>query len=144
MSRALVIGIGVSSNGDDGAGPAVAANMRRIGLDVLVHDGQGGDLSGLWLDYDRVVLISATHSGTPAGTVRVFDGIAADLPEAAFPKSMAPDLVADLAKARKAGRLPKLLALVGIESGGRSGGELMSPEVEAAVPLAMAEVERFL
>jgi hydrogenase maturation protease len=145
MKHRLVIGIGDPSQGDAGAGPVVAAHMRRIGLAVLTHDGEGRNLMESWAGYNRVVLVSVTRSGIAPGTVRTFNVIASDLPTSLFPRcAHAIGPAEAIETARVQGRLPKMLALVGIEGMAFSEGGQLSAAVEAAVPLAMAEVERFL
>jgi hydrogenase maturation protease len=139
----LIIGIGHAFRRDDGIGPAVAEACRRDGLEILIHHGEGMDLMERWSGRDRVVLVDATVSGAPPGTVRVWDASAADLPSGLFPKgSHVIGPAEGIRMARLLGRLPESLWVVGVEGADFSAGVELTDLVAAALPEAVAAVER--
>lgn len=140
--RVRILGIGTPF-GDDAVGPRVVERLTRAGglprgvearscrrpLDLIdwVHDA------------DAAVLVDATRSGLPAGSVHE---PAVDALEEARPVSSHGLGVREaLAMARALGRAPKRLAIVGIEASSLTGDGL-SPEVEAALDEAAARVLR--
>ena len=136
----LIIGIGHPFRRDDGLGPTLAEAVGG-----LVHHGEGMDLMERWAGQDRVVLIDATCSGEPAGTIRVFDAAAADLPSGLFPKgSHLIGPAEGIAMARLLGRLPAWLMVLGVEGADFSTGQGFSPAVAAAMPAARAELDRLI
>jgi len=141
----LAIGIGHPFRRDDGIGPAVAEALSLPGVEILIHHGEGTDLMARWQDRDQVVAIDATVSGAPAGTLRVWDAVAAPLPAGLFPKgSHQFGLAEAIELSRLLGRLPAALTVIGIEGGDFSAGQGLTPTVAAALPDAVAEVERAL
>lgn len=142
----LVIGIGHPYRRDDSVGPRVAEDIAALGLadlTVLVHHGEGSDLMERWSGYSRVVVIDATASGAAPGTVRHWDAVAAPLPAGLFPKGSHVFGVAEgIELARRLGRLPALIDVVGIEGADFSAGEGLSPLVDAATATARATVLR--
>ncbi len=136
----LVIGIGHPYRRDDGIGPAVAEAVGG-----LAHHGEGMDLMERWSGCDRLVLVDATCSGAAPGAILVFDASTADLPTGLLPKgSHVIGPAEGIAMARLLGRLPPAVWVVGVEGADFSPGEGFSPAVAAALPLAVAEVERLL
>lgn len=145
MTDRLIIGIGNPAKRDDGVGPAVASSMGRLGVATILHDGGLDDLIPQWAGYGRVVLVDVSCSGIAPGTVRVFDANVVKLPAGVFlSQGRGIDLAECISRARKQGLLPAHMAVVTVEGVDFSDGDRLSPSVEAAVPLAMAEVERFL
>lgn len=136
MSR-LVLGIGHPFRGDDGIGPLVAERIAANnlpGITALAHHGEGSDLMGRWAGFDRVVIVDATCSGAPAGTIRRWDAVAEQLPAALFPKSSHLFGLAEAVEmARLLGRLPAALTVIGVEGKDFAAGTTLSPEVAAAV-----------
>ena len=134
----LVIGVGNPDRGDDGAGLAVVRRLRgRVGPAVRLLEVRS-NVSRLidgWDGSDAVVLVDATSSGLPPGTVRRFDVTAAPLPVRAFHGGSTHGFgVAEVVEvARALGRLPRRLIVYGIE-GARFGREKgLSTPVAAAV-----------
>lgn len=138
----LVIGVGNRFRGDDAAGIRVAEKLRAKALPTLRVLEREGDLSSLldaWTGERAVVLVDATRSGAPAGTVRRFDAAAGALP-ALFAQGSTHLLgVAEAVElARALGGLPPSLVVFGIEGASFEAGEALSPAVAAAVD-AVAE-----
>lgn len=136
MRRCVVIGLGNDRRGDDAAGLEVA---RRVG--GIEHDGDLADLALDWSRDDDVVVVDAMVSGAPIGAVRRFDALAEPLPRTRSAwSSHAFDLPAALELARVLHRLPRRLAVVGIEGANFELGAAMSEEVAAAVDAVAASL----
>ena len=72
-NRILILGLGNSLVGDDGAGPAVLGRLREHGLPPGVRSEDGGAdslrLPVLWHGEQEVWLVDAVKSGSVAGTI---------------------------------------------------------------------------
>lgn len=143
MIPIIVIGIGHAFRTDDSVGPKLAELVEGLGLDSVTattHHGEGTGLMEVWRGFDAVILIDATISGAPAGTIRHWDA-ATPLPAGLFPTGSHLFGVAEgIELARRLGRLPPSLRVVGIEAADLSHGEALSPAVEAALPAALQTV----
>jgi hydrogenase maturation protease len=136
MSR-LVIGVGNASRGDDGAGVVAARRMGAKGT-VATTPFQ---LIELWAGADDVVVIDAARSGEPPGTIHRFEARSQVLPIHVLGGSTHAIGVAEVVElARALDRLPARLAVYGIEVGGLSHGNALSPQVAAAVGTVVAEL----
>jgi hydrogenase maturation protease len=136
MSR-LVIGVGNATRGDDGAGVVAA---RRMGAKGLVASAPF-QLMELWAGADDVVVIDAARSGEPPGTIHRFEVRSQELPIDVLGGSTHAIGVAEVVElARALDRLPARLTVYGIEVGGLSHGNALSPQVEAAVGTVVAEL----
>lgn len=136
MTR-VVIGVGNAARGDDGAGVAAAERMDPRGLTATAPF----QLVELWEGSDDVVVIDATRSGGPPGTIHRFEVGSQSLPTGVLGGSTHAIGVAEVVElARAMDRLPARLTVYGIEVGGLSHGRALSPEVEAAVATVVAEV----
>lgn len=137
MIDTLVIGIGDPLRGDDGAGPAVIDRLGQTPLPASVtlarQWGEGSGLMMSWQGWERVILVDATISGSPAGTVQRFD--ADCLPaRGTFPYSTHRFGVAEgVALAAALGDLPGELQIFGIEGTVFTPGAGLSPAVSEAV-----------
>ena len=76
MSRALVcltfLVVACKSGGDDGAGPALVARLRRRaprGADLALSDGEILGLLAALDGRERVILVDAARSGRPPGSI---------------------------------------------------------------------------
>lgn len=149
----VVIGVGNPDRGDDGAGPAVARQVRAAltagglahprDVRVLECDGEASGLMEAWDGAPTVILIDAVRSGAPPGHLHRID--AHRQPIAAggwgFRASTHAFGVAEaVALARALGRLPARLILYGIEGKTFDAGAGLSVEVAAAVPTAATRV----
>lgn len=142
-ARVLVIGVGNPFRRDDAAGRIAVRRLRGRGVTVEAreHDGEGTSLMESWQGADVVVLIDATSSGGPPGTVHRFDGGAGPLPAVVRRDSThAVGLPEALELARTLGRLPPRLIVYGIEGRAFDAGEGLSPEVERAVDEVVGRV----
>lgn len=148
--RPLVVGLGSPDRGDDGVGVAVARAVAARGLpdvDVLTHEDPT-DLVELWAGRELVVVADAVRSGAEPGTIVVVETGAEGerLPESAWGRSgrggtHAFGLASAVELARALHRLPRRVALLGIEAASFEHGAPLSRSVAAAVPFA---VERAL
>lgn len=73
--RIVVAGIGSEYRRDDGAGPAVAAQVADLvgGVTDLGTIADPLDLLGLWDGADLAVVVDAVRSGAKPGTVRLVE-----------------------------------------------------------------------
>ncbi len=132
----LVAGLGNEYRSDDGAGPAVAAYVsERMSKVVSKVISEPLDLIGAWDDADLAVVVDATRSGSPPGTVQLVDlGTGEDAGSSAGPvSSHGMDLPRVLRLARTMGHPPRRVVVVGIEGENFADGLGLSPAVEFAV-----------
>jgi hydrogenase maturation protease len=145
-NRVLVVGIGNLYRGDDAAGPEIVRQLQASSPDgaatVMVSDDIGG-LIDQWEGYELVILVDATQSGAPPGTVIRLDAKSQQIPHI-FPPALSSHgfgigEVLELAEALDA--LPERLLVYGVEGQSFEIGASLSPAVAAAIP---AVVERIL
>ncbi len=138
MARRL-IGIGNPDRGDDAAGWEVAGAVSTW----MVNRFTAGsvDIIDLWGHEDDVVIVDAMRSGLPPGAVRRFDASTEPLPVGAFKSTHAFGPAAAIELARTLGRMPKSVAVYGIEIGHTDHGRPMSPAVAASVSSVAKELE---
>jgi hydrogenase maturation protease len=152
--RVLVAGIGNIFLGDDGFGVEVIQRMSALPLPegVCVRDFgiRGLDLAyALNEPWDLVILVDAMPRGEKPGTVFVIEPEPTDL-EASLQTGIQPhgmDPVQAIRMAKSLGNVPKGLLVVGCEPadlGGEDGAMGLSPEVDAAVEIAIASVLQFV
>jgi hydrogenase maturation protease len=143
-SGVLVACVGNVLRGDDGFGPAVAAQLdgQLPARARLIETGIGGIalVQELLAGYEGLVIVDAVDDGTEPGTVLALepeiDGVDAHVPDVhlANPRRV-------LAMAAGLGVLPGRVTIVGCQpSDADELGERLSPEVERAVPVATAKV----
>lgn len=147
----LVIGLGNPILGDDGVGWRVAGAVRAqlaeqpppqpVEIDCVALGGLS--LMERMVGYDRAIVIDATQTGRPAGSVAQYDLEA--LPDYASFNSTAPhdaSLQTALRLGRAMGvRLPTAVLIVGIEAEQLYDfSETLTPAVAAAVPAAAQTV----
>lgn len=145
VASVLVLGVGNPLRGDDGVGGRVVTELRDrraagtadLPADVeLVEAGAPGPELLPWLaGAAGAVIVDATVAGGTPGTVMVWrDG------EAAGPRARAGEASVDdlLATARLVRSLPRAVSLVGVEAGSLEPSLALSPDVEAALPAAVA------
>jgi hydrogenase maturation protease len=136
-ARPLVVGIGNDWRRDDGAGLAVARELRdESGARARVLE-QDGDLNAL-LDalegVDVALIVDSTSSGAEPGSIRRLDPSVDDLADA-LPRtsSHALGLADALELARSLDRLPERVVVYGIEGESFAVGSGLSPRVASAV-----------
>jgi hydrogenase maturation protease len=140
----LVIGLGNRDRGDDGVGLAAVEALRPklpVGVRTALHEGEPTALVDLWVGLDAVVLIDATSSGSPPGTIHRFEAAHEPLPARHLGRSshaLRPATAIELARAL--GRLPRRLLVYGVEGERYDLGATLSAEVAAALPTLMGRV----
>ena len=138
-SSILVIGIGNDYRSDDGAGLAVARAIQAQNVPWITCrecDGDGTTLLEMWAGARVVILIDATSSGAPLGTIHLFDTLAPSLPTidlTTFLSSHAFGVGEGLRLAQTFHQLPEHLMIYGIEGKTFIAGTTLSPEVTRAV-----------
>ena len=142
----LVIGVGNTYRGDDGAGPAVVAMLRAKKLPSVRLLESDGDCTGLldaWQNVGVVIVIDAASSNAPPGTLYCFDALSQPLPrDISFHSTHAFGLSEAIALGRTLGQLPASLLLYAIEGKTFATGVGLSQEVELAVREVVLRVER--
>ena len=134
--RVVVIGVGNELRGDDAAGLEVVRRLRRDGggAEVELHESGGMSLLELWEGAAAAVLVDATRSGAPLGTIRRFDVGATGLPATVgLASSHAVSVAEAIELARVLGRLPGRVTVFGIEGGRFDLGAGLSDGVKSAV-----------
>ena len=130
--RIRVVGIGTDF-GDDAVGPRVVQLLASCGglpPDVdAVRCSRPIELLDLLEGCDGVVLVDATVSGRPPGTVH--EPTLGDLREARPMSSHGLGVREALSMARALGRAPGRIAIVGVEAESTSGPEVSAPVREA-------------
>ena len=136
-----VIGVGNRFRSDDGVGPLVADRLAEAGVEAMEHSGEGAGLMAAWSGVDRVVLVDATRSGAPPGTLVRLDAVAAALPRDLLRCSSHLFGVAEAVEtARVLGRLPPVLIVYGIEGARFDFGDSLTPAVVAAAGEAVRRI----
>ncbi len=141
---ALIIGVGNTDRGDDGAGLAVAARLKaRVSKDVRVMEcgGEAAALVGLLGEVDDAILIDAAISGAAPGTVGRYEAHARALPAGRFGlSSHGFGLAEAIELARALGQLPRRCVVYAIEGRSFAAGEALSQAVEGAVERVAAHI----
>jgi hydrogenase maturation protease len=135
--KVLVVGIGNDLRGDDDAGLAVARMMKReqpAGVTILELNNDVPSLIEHFPGFDVAMIIDATQSGSPPGTIHRYDASAIPLPELSSTRSthgMTVGSILELARIQQ--QLPKKVLVYGIEGIQFNHGSSLTPEVERAV-----------
>ncbi len=132
-----IVGIGNLFRGDDGAGLAVAREIRarQPGLRVIERSGNLLDLFDSLGNESAVLIVDAVSSGAAAGHLFRWDASVEALPSTAMRGSTHGFGVAEaieLARARK--QLPATVLVFGIEGAHFDPAVNLSAEVSAAIP----------
>lgn len=136
-SRVLVIGIGNTDRGDDGAGVAAARRLRKRAPDyatVLERRGEATGLIQCWEDAERVILIDAVSASERPGTILRFDLRRQRVPppdRGASTHGFGLEEAVELSRAL--GRLPREIVLYGIVAESLELGSGLSAAVEQAI-----------
>lgn len=142
--KILVIGIGNEYARDDDAGLLVARALKTQApdkVDVLEQSGEGAALIESWKGTDAVIVIDAANSGSTPGTVHRFDASRKPLPAESFRGSThLVGLREAIELARALRQLPPRLIVYAIEGRNFSAGKGLLPELERAIPTAVAAV----
>jgi len=149
--RTLVLGLGNPILRDDGVGLRVAQALRSVlanvpGIEVDENTWGGLRLMERLVGYDRVIVVDAMCTGAPAGTVRLLSPD--DMPTRRSASPHDTSLPVALELGRRVGlSVPESadITLVGIEALDVDNfGEDLTPEVEAAIPVAVRAIQNVL
>lgn len=134
----LIIGIGNEYRGDDAVGLHVARMLRSIlsssfpEIAIVECGGEGAALLDLWQEAERVILIDASCSGLPAGTVTRFDPLIHPIPPSTLTSSHAFGPAEAIELARQLNMLTCQLVIYAIEGKNFATATELSPEAEQA------------
>jgi hydrogenase maturation protease len=132
----VVIGVGNSLRGDDGAGLEVARRLGpgalRARVEVRTHEGEALGLLELWAGARAAIIVDAVRSGAPPGTLHRFDVSARStaVRVKSFSSTHALDVCEAVEFARALGRLPATVVLLAVEGRSFAAGCGLSPEVQ--------------
>ena len=148
----LVVGVGNPDRGDDAVGWVVAGALDDCGLlgpggDVVVRLSQGepAGLVETWLGHDGpAVLVDATVSGLPPGTVTTFDATKAPIDQVTQTSSHGFGPSEAVALAAALGDLPESLVFVGIEAKSFEPGAPLTPEAAAGADQAVELIRSWI
>ncbi len=135
----LIVGIGNPFRTDDGVGPWVAQALKAKGFNAEVHEADGTGLITYFERYDDIIMVDATKSGKPPGSLLHLNATQAPLPINVFQCSTHRIGLAEAVEiARALGMLPPRLRIYGIEGASFAAGYGLSDDVEqAAAALAV-------
>ncbi len=149
MTETLIIGVGNSFRGDDGAGLMAAQRLRELalpGVTVLEQSGEGAGLMAAWEGAESVIVVDAMQSGGEPGTVHRLAIGDQPLP-AHFGgnfSSHAFGVAEAIEMARLLGKLPARLIVFGIEGKSFTLGDGLSDAVEMGVETAVRQIQQEL
>lgn len=148
-SPVAVVGVGNDFRGDDAVGLEVARRVRRsvegsLSVDIIEMPGYNTSLIDVWDGKDLVILVDATASGEPVGTVCRIDALSAPSPISLrlHRSTHAIDIASLIGLSRSLGRLPLELVVYGVEGGRFGQGEKPSPEVLRAAKEVVVRIVR--
>lgn len=140
----LVIGVGNPERGDDGVGPVIASRVAALGLPGVrvVPAAEPSRLLDLWEGESDVVVVDAVRGVADArGRVVIIDADEQPLPTWAGPGGTHGfGVAAAVELGRAVGRLPRRVVVVGVVGRHFEDGAELSPEVAAAVDVAVGAV----
>ena len=138
-----VIGLGDPSRPDQAVGIRVVRALRgRVPPDViLLEDGDPLTMLEQWEKFGTVILVDAVRSGSPLGTVQVFDGRhLPPLVRAGILASHGFSMREIIGVGEALGTLSQVVRVIGIEDPEFRPGLPLAPEVEVSVPAALKVV----
>ena len=138
-----VIGLGDPSRADQAVGIQVVRALRgRVPPDVvLLEDGDPLTVLEQWEKFGTVILVDAVRSGSPLGTVQVFDGRhLPPLVRAGILARHAFSMREIIGVGEALGTLSQVVRVIGIEGPEFRPGLPLTPEVEMSVPAAVKVV----
>ena len=147
----LILGLGNSLRGDDGAGPAVVAALSSMDLPPhveLLDGGTPGLETVLLLEgYERVIIVDAADIGLEPGEWRRFTPDTAEIrsDENKLGGTLhAAGLAEALVLAEVLDLLPKTLIIYGIQPKSLDWSQKLTEPLIAALPLLCAEINQFV
>jgi len=149
MNPTLVLGVGNPDCGDDGAGPALVARLRRHaprGADLVDSDGEVTRLLAALDGRERVILVDAALGATPGRILRLSGAELAPLTVLRAGSTHALGVAQALALHGALGRPTADVRVFAIEGRSFRPGDGLSPAVARAIPrverMVRAEIER--
>lgn len=152
LVKTVIIGLGQSMRGDDGAGLAAVetwqqlypATASRSDLRVELAGLPGLGLLGLLEGAEQVILVDAVHAGGSAGSIYILNEADLAVFTAGSGSAHGWGAAEALALGRQLNpeRMPRRVILIGIEGEGFKLGESLSPAVQAALPEAARAIEQ--
>ncbi len=135
--KVLIIGVGNIFRNDDGAGIFAVNKLKEKNLPhtkVIEQSGEGVALMNSWENFETVIIIDAVSSGAKPGKIHYLNAKEQIIPKKFFNYSTHAFSVAEsIELARVLDKLPSKLLIYGIEGKDFSGGQILSPKVEASV-----------
>jgi hydrogenase maturation protease len=139
----LILCCGNPDRGDDGAGPLVAGHLNGMNIKAHLCRGEALSLIEAWSGAEDVLIADAVRTGAPAGTIFLWDALAAPLSPRWFGCSThGPGVAEAVALAGTLGRLPKRLRIYGIAGRGFEPGTEACAEVAAAAREVASKIAR--
>ncbi|MFC2085575.1 hydrogenase maturation protease, partial [Bacteroidota bacterium] len=144
-----IIGVGNQFRRDDSVGIEAARRLAGCGLggvEIWMLSGEGAELMERWAGAAKVIVVDASRSGAPPGTIHRLDPSSEPILSRFFHYSSHAFGVAEAIElARALGRLPPEMIIFGIEGQDFSAGEGLTPVVASALEtvtdLIMAEIQ---
>jgi hydrogenase maturation protease len=140
----VVVGVGNAYRGDDGAGLAVAESVRGrlpAGVEVVTCEQEASRVIDAIEGREAAVLVDASSSGAPPGTIHRFDASTNGVPARSFRSSTHAFGVGEAVElARALGKLPGIVVVYGVEGETFAAGEGLSASVAAAIEPAAEAV----
>jgi hydrogenase maturation protease len=145
VNRILVAGVGSRDRRDDGVGPEVVrrASLRRVAgprSARFLEVPWAMELLDLWEDASCCLVVDAIRTGAQPGTIRTLDLGSGPLPWSRGGSTHGLGVAEALLLARRLGRAPDRVLLLGIEGGDFGRGRGLSPAVERALGPAAGRV----
>ncbi len=129
----LILCCGNPERGDDAAGILVANRLKELSIATQLCTGEPSALLQQWHGAHDVLLIDAVVTGSPAGTIHVWNASETRLPHQPSHSTHGFGVALAIELARKLGSLPQRLTVFGIEAGNFDLGAKPSPAVQEAV-----------
>ena len=150
--KIMLIGLGHEMHGDDEIGLEIvrrwseesSGNLSGLEIHTRILEDPGINLLGLIAGLDAAILVAATRSGAPPGTVQIIKDEELTSFAGASRKTGGWGAAETLSLGRQLAPedLPEKLILIGIEGSAFGLGEGLSPAVRAAIPEALATLEQ--
>jgi hydrogenase maturation protease len=144
----VIIGVGNRYRGDDGVGIFVANGLRDLNsrnVRVLELRGEGAAILEAFKEAAELILVDASQTGAPPGTIHCFDAGANEIPAESFRCSSHSFGVAEAIElARALGQLPPHAIVYGIEAENFAPSAQLAPAVEQAANRLVAQVRQEL
>lgn len=148
--RFVIIGVGNPTRRDDGAGNAVIRDLQvrlegSTDVRLMESSGDPAELLAAWTGVPVVIVVDASRSGAPPGTVTELDAAKGSSGHGLRRSTHAMGVMEAVQLGKALGRMPSQLRILAIEGADFGYGEGLSRSVEVAVAVLadrlFAEVE---